>query len=76
MAHTLPQENVDPFVILHRTFLLILSFVTKTRDSQNCHKAIPRDAKTYKRANNVCVKKILSRVKSLENFTQFCRESE
>ena len=25
----LPQENVDPFVVLHPTFILILSFVTR-----------------------------------------------
>ena len=35
-----------------------------------------RDAKTYERANNVRVKKILSGVKSLQNFTLFCQESE
>ena len=35
-----------------------------------------RNANTYKRANNICVKKILSLVKSLQNFTLFCRESE
>ena len=29
--NTLPQENVDPIVILHLTFHLILSFVTKIR---------------------------------------------
>ena len=35
-----------------------------------------RDAKMYERANNVCVKKILSQVKSLQNVTLFCQESE
>ena len=35
-----------------------------------------RDAKTYKCANNVCIKKILSRVKSLQNFLLFCQERE
>ena len=35
-----------------------------------------RDAKMYKRANNVRVKKILSRVNFLKNFTVFCGESE
>ena len=29
--HTLPQENADPFVILHLNCYLILSFVTKLR---------------------------------------------
>ena len=42
--------------------------------SDICHYS--RDAKTYERANNVCVKKILYRVNSLKNFTLFCQESE
>ena len=35
-----------------------------------------RDAKMYERANNVCVKNNLSRVKYLQNFMLFCQESE
>ena len=35
-----------------------------------------RDAKTYQRANNVGVKKILSGVKSLQKFALFCQESK
>ena len=35
-----------------------------------------RDAKMYERANNVCVKKILSQVKFSKYFTLFCQESE
>ena len=41
-----------------------------------CQPPRGRDEKTYKRAHNVCVKKILSRVKSLQKFTLICRESE
>ena len=35
-----------------------------------------RDGKTYKRTNNVCVNFFLARVKSVPNFTLFCRKSE
>ena len=35
-----------------------------------------RDAKTYKRANNVCVNVFLAWVKSVQDFTLFCLESE
>ena len=34
------------------------------------------DGTMYELANNVCVKRILSQVKSLQNFTLFCQESE
>ena len=44
--------------------------------SENVNFLSIRDGKTYKRAINNGVKKILSRVKSLQNCTLFCRESE
>ena len=34
------------------------------------------DGKTYERANNVCVKCFLARVKFEPNFTLFCRKRE
>ena len=37
---------------------------------------VSRDGKTYERASNACVKKVLARVKSLLNFAVVCRESE
>ena len=41
-----------------------------------CVEWLARDVKTYRRAHNVGVKKIQFWVKSLQNFTLFCQESE
>ena len=57
---------------LHNTLLGIVQYGVWCSMMYN---ALPR-CKTYECANNVCVKKILSQVISLKNFTLFCRESK
>ena len=37
---------------------------------------IGRDGKTYERASNACVNFFLALVKSVQNFTLFCRKNE
>ena len=38
--------------------------------------SVCRDGKSYEHASNACVNFFLSRVKSVPNFTLFCRKNE
>ena len=46
------------------------------RSAAQCSTVHHRNGKTYERASNACVKNFLAWIKSVPNFTMFCRKNE